>query len=98
MNSTAPLLRRRALLAAATGLSLQALTSLAQTGWPQRPVKLIVPNAPSSSVDTIARILGNPGSPERRIGIIQSGGRIDAVTGERSALTAESLGNSKRHA
>ena len=59
MNSTAPLLRRRAILAAATGLSLQALTSLAQTGWPQRPVKLIVPNAPSSSVDTMARILGN---------------------------------------
>ncbi|MCC7485679.1 MAG: tripartite tricarboxylate transporter substrate binding protein [Burkholderiales bacterium] len=31
----------------------------ASKGWPSRPVRMIVPNAPGSSVDTLSRIMGN---------------------------------------
>ncbi|MDB5964131.1 MAG: hypothetical protein JWQ72_631 [Polaromonas sp.] len=43
-------------MAAAGGMPLGAL---AQTAYPQRPVRFIVPNAAGSSVDTIGRILSN---------------------------------------
>lgn len=61
--------RRRQLLqalpAAATMLAAPWLTGAAraQGAWPQRPIKFIVPNAPGSSVDTIARIVGNALGP-----------------------------------
>ncbi|WP_218510707.1 tripartite tricarboxylate transporter substrate binding protein [Variovorax sp. dw_308] len=48
---------RRHLLAL---LGAQPLLALAQpAAWPTRPVRLIVPNAPASSVDTIGRIVAN---------------------------------------
>jgi len=31
----------------------------ASKGWPSRPIRMIVPNAPGSSVDTLSRIMGN---------------------------------------
>lgn len=54
---------RRRWLAALPPLVALAATSGASRAWaqgafPQRPVKFIVPNAPGSSIDTIARILG----------------------------------------
>ncbi len=55
-----PLCRRRLLLQClpfAAALPLGAHSQDAD--FPSRPVKLIVPNAPGSSVDTIGRILGN---------------------------------------
>ncbi len=49
---------RRNFLATGTGLaSLVTLPAIAQAGFPQRPVKFIIPNAPGSSVDTIGRLL-----------------------------------------
>lgn len=58
---------RRQLLKGAVlcGASLGALPSLwAQSArYPTRPVRLIVPNAPGSSVDTISRLLGQQLTP-----------------------------------
>jgi len=48
-----PLSRRTFLAAAALPLARGAA---AQAGYPDRPVKVVVPNAPGSSVDTIGRI------------------------------------------
>ncbi|MEP6789820.1 MAG: tripartite tricarboxylate transporter substrate binding protein [Ramlibacter sp.] len=62
MNHRATTSRRRALLTAAAALAGAGLAPgavFAQAAFPQRPVKFIVPNAPGSSVDTIARIVGN---------------------------------------
>ncbi len=55
--------QRRSALCAAAALALAAWgqsSAWAQSaGYPQRPVKLIVPNAPGSSVDTIGRLFAN---------------------------------------
>jgi len=60
-------LSRRQLLTSAVlgGASLGALPSLwAQSArYPTRPVRMIVPNAPGSSVDTISRLLGQQLTP-----------------------------------
>jgi len=49
---------KRSLLAAIV-LSCTALAALAQpTGWPNRPVRIVVPYGPGSSPDVIARIVG----------------------------------------
>ena len=50
---------RRGLLAVCTLLApLLALPDARAQSYPSQPVKLIVPNAPASSVDTIARLVG----------------------------------------
>jgi tripartite-type tricarboxylate transporter receptor subunit TctC len=49
-------LTRRALLAAATATSM-AGTARAQTTWPDRPVRVIVPYPPAGGADTTARII-----------------------------------------
>jgi tripartite-type tricarboxylate transporter receptor subunit TctC len=49
--------RRQALLALAAA-ALPARTPMANTRWPQKPVKLIVPFAAGGSNDNIARIIG----------------------------------------
>ena len=72
------MIRRRALIAAATALAVPAL---AQPAWPTRPVRLILPDAPGSGNDTTARLiaplleaaLGQPFVPDNRGG---AGGRI----------------------
>ncbi len=51
------LTRRRLLAAAAAGFGAAAGPAHAQGGWPQKPLKFVVPNAPGSSVDTIGRLL-----------------------------------------
>ncbi|HET7528252.1 MAG TPA: tripartite tricarboxylate transporter substrate binding protein, partial [Burkholderiaceae bacterium] len=51
-------LGRRDLLAAAAAIAAaHAMPATAQSGFPQRPLKFIIPNAPASSVDTIGRVL-----------------------------------------
>ncbi|MEY3872158.1 MAG: hypothetical protein RLZZ296_1153 [Pseudomonadota bacterium] len=49
-------LSRRHLIAAASGLALAPL-SFAQRTYPDHAVKVVVPNAPGSSVDTIGRVV-----------------------------------------
>ncbi|WP_298233234.1 tripartite tricarboxylate transporter substrate binding protein [uncultured Azohydromonas sp.] len=51
-------MQRRALLAA-TALAFPVSFARAEPGWPQRPVRLIVPSSPGSSLDIIARLLGD---------------------------------------
>ncbi|MDZ5458140.1 Bug family tripartite tricarboxylate transporter substrate binding protein [Azohydromonas lata] len=52
-------MHRRSLLAAAAALALPTAAALAQGGWPNRPVRLIVPAPAGSSLDIIARLLGD---------------------------------------
>jgi tripartite-type tricarboxylate transporter receptor subunit TctC len=55
-------MQRRHLLAAAVVAVVAAfiaLPAVAQSGWPSRPVKIIVPTGPGSSLDLIARALAD---------------------------------------
>lgn len=73
-------------LAAALALAAAALSSLAQEPYPGRAVRLLVPNAPGSSIDTMSRIvaaklgdaLGQPVFVENRDG---AGGLIGIEAG-----------------
>ncbi len=60
-------LSKRSLLAracaAAAVLSCAALPSMAQTAWPTKPVKIVVPYGAGSSPDVIARIVAEKLSP-----------------------------------
>ncbi len=68
--------RRRLLLAAAGVLSLPAVPALAQAGWPDRPIRLIVPYGAGTSTDIMTRVvaphmsatLGEPIVVENRVG------------------------------
>lgn len=54
-----PLNRRTVLSAvAALALSLGSFTASAQTTWPTKPVKIVVPFGPGGFTDVVARILG----------------------------------------
>ena len=50
-------MKRRHFAGAALLLPIASAVRAQTPAWPQRPVKFIVPNAPGSSIDTIARIL-----------------------------------------
>lgn len=76
-------LTRRAALAAVAALTTQRSWSQ-PAPYPQRPVKLIVPNAPASSVDTIARIVGNLLAP-----LLQQAVVVDNRAGAAGALGIE---------
>ena len=55
-------MKRRTLITAATGLagSLALPSGWAQSGaYPNRPIKVIVPHAPGSSPDVVARLIGD---------------------------------------
>ena len=80
-------MRRRHLLSlSAAGLAMPAV-SRAQSGWPDRPVRLVVPFPPGGSTDTIARIiqpklseiLGKQVVIENRGGASGSVGAIEAA-------------------
>ena len=55
-------LRARAVAAAATAaaalMTLSPGVTAAETGWPDRPVTLVVPYTPGTSMDTLARAIG----------------------------------------
>ncbi len=51
--------RAAACAAALMSASVAAVAADAAADYPNRPVRLIVPNAPGSSVDTLSRIMGN---------------------------------------
>jgi tripartite-type tricarboxylate transporter receptor subunit TctC len=51
-------MQRRQLLAASL-LALGATTGFAQSAWPTKPVKIVVPTGPGSSLDLIARSMGD---------------------------------------
>ena len=61
--------------------TLLAAPAFAQTAWPTRPIRIIVPDSPGTGNDTTARLLaplleaalGQPWIVENRVG---AGGRI----------------------
>jgi tripartite-type tricarboxylate transporter receptor subunit TctC len=53
-------MQRRHLLAGATGLATSlALPAWSQSGYPNKPIKLIVPYAPGISPDVVSRVIGD---------------------------------------
>lgn len=48
-----------AALLAATGLGGLSISAPAADAYPNRPIRVIIPNGPASSVDTLTRIVGN---------------------------------------
>lgn len=52
--------RRHLLKTAAAGLALGAVPAWAQTAWPARPIKLVVPFPAGTSPDLIARMVAEP--------------------------------------
>lgn len=63
-RSVPPLSRRRFALGVVAGASQIALPSLAQSGWPTKPIRIIVPYTPGGFTDQMARLV-QPGLQER---------------------------------
>jgi tripartite-type tricarboxylate transporter receptor subunit TctC len=57
-----PMVSRRDMLAAAAAAALAAVPSLARAraGWPDRPVRMVVPFAAGGIIDVVARIIAEP--------------------------------------
>jgi tripartite-type tricarboxylate transporter receptor subunit TctC len=56
LDNRQPLTRRHALLTAVAALS--PLGARAQSDWPSKPIRLVVPYAPGGSSDTLGRLIG----------------------------------------
>ncbi|MFC3125574.1 Bug family tripartite tricarboxylate transporter substrate binding protein [Pseudoroseomonas globiformis] len=86
MTDSRSTIRRRGLFAVATAGLFAPTVLRAQTGWPERPIRMIVPWPPGGSVDTVTRIiqprlqevLGKPVIIDNRGGASGSIGAIEA--------------------
>lgn len=78
--------RRHILAAAAAPLSLAAGTSRAQTRYPDRPVRIVVPFAAGGVIDVVARLIAEPLARELRQSIV-----IDNQPGAGSTIGARSV-------
>ena len=47
------------LLGCGLALSMPCVAAESPSNYPSRPIRMLVPNAPGSSVDTLSRIIGN---------------------------------------
>ncbi len=63
---------RRALCACAATFitSLIALPALAQSGWPDKPVRFIVPYTPGGATDAVTRLIAQKISDDTRSGFL----------------------------
>ncbi|MFB9970107.1 tripartite tricarboxylate transporter substrate-binding protein [Pseudoroseomonas cervicalis] len=90
------IIHRRGLVAAGAGLALARPAVLrAQTAWPERPIRLVVPWPPGGSTDTVARIfqprlqeiLGRPVVIENRGGASGAIGAGEAARADPDGYT-----------
>lgn len=89
-------LRSRALAAATVGLALLCNTAIAQAGYPDRPIRLIVTFGPGSGADTIARIIGEKLSQQLNVAVTVenregAGGAIGATVAARAPADGYTL-------
>ena len=81
---------RRGLIAAASGLAL-ACPALAQSSWPDRPIRWIVPFPPGGSTDLWARLMAEPMAAELGQPIVienRAGGAAGLIGSEAVAKSA----------
>lgn len=96
MPADMPRMMRRALLGAVAAAPSLAAPALAQAGWPDRPVRLVVPFAQGGPMDAIARLLGEhlrralgqPFVPDFRTG---AGGNLGAQHVAQAAADGSTL-------
>jgi tripartite-type tricarboxylate transporter receptor subunit TctC len=92
-SASSPLVRRRTLLSGAAALGCAAVwpqSALAQSAWPSRPVRIIVPFAPGGGADSSARVLAELFAAQLGQGVI-----VENKPGAGSAVGVNAAAQSK---
>ncbi|MDB5873529.1 MAG: transporter substrate-binding protein [Ramlibacter sp.] len=76
-------------LACLLSLFLAAFSSAAQPAWPSRPIRIIVPGGPGTSVDSVARLLSQYLQPRLGVPIV-----VDYRAGALGAIGGAAVANS----
>ena len=81
--------RRSALGAIGAAVLCPATSTVAEEGWPRRPIRLVVPFAAGNSVDVVARLLG-----DKLTGILKQPVVVDNRVGAAGIIGADNVAKS----